>query len=161
LDTKTRTYKKPSGNWCVNYSYWSAMQAGVKALEKSGNTWQTMKEYSDAGRLMNPKEYTPKAGDFVFFDFNVADTEDGGHTGIVVAYDEKTGVVYTIEGNTGDPKTVRLRQQSSSFDNPEWDPYNTGKSKHAAIVGYGMNGGTSTGAEYMYLLTGKEITKRQ
>lgn len=54
--------------------------------------------YKDKGRFKYNKEYTPKPGDIVFFNWNSAnDLID--HVGFVEKFED--GYVYTIEGNVG------------------------------------------------------------
>lgn len=55
-----------------------------------------------------------------------------GHTGIIIAYDKGTDIIYSIEGNTDDSvlirKTNRLNNGGSSY-----------------FDGFGSNGGSSFG----------------
>ncbi len=50
----------------------------------------------------------PQSGDMIMFDWG--NTRSGAdHVGIVVSYDSSTGVVTTVEGNSGSPGAVRVK----------------------------------------------------
>ena len=72
---------------------------------------------ADLSRNWQDRTYEPTAGDIIFFDWEGDDTTD--HVGIVEKYEN--GVVYTVEGNSGD--AVKQRQ------------YTVGSS---SIYGYGV-----------------------
>ena len=53
-------------------------------------------------------DYAPKAGDMIMFDWD--NTRSGAdHVGLVVSYDAGSGVVTTVEGNSGSPGAVRVK----------------------------------------------------
>ena len=89
--------------WCACFVSWCADQCGYLesgivpkfSLCSDGVDW-----FKGNGQWQG-KDYEPKAGDIIFFDWS-SDGQDGDadHVGIV----EKcgNGVVYTVEGNSGD-----------------------------------------------------------
>ena len=89
--------------WCACFVSWCADQCGYLdsgiiprfSLCSDGVDW-----FSGNGQWQG-KDYEPKAGDIIFFDWN-NDGQDGGadHVGIVEKCED--GVVYTVEGNSGD-----------------------------------------------------------
>lgn len=88
------------GEWCAMFVSWCANQAGIPedvipchAYCPSGTSWfGNQGEYQLRG-------YVPEAGDIVYYDWNFDGTTD--HVGIVTGYDESTGYISTVEGNTG------------------------------------------------------------
>ena len=89
--------------WCACFVSWCADQCGYLesgiiprfSLCSDGVDW-----FSGNGQWQG-KDYEPKAGDIIFFDWS-NDGQDGGadHVGIVEKCED--GVVYTVEGNSGD-----------------------------------------------------------
>lgn len=89
--------------WCACFVSWCADQCGYLesgiiprfSLCSNGVDW-----FSGNGQWQG-KDYEPKAGDIIFFDWS-NDGQDGGadHVGIVEKCED--GVVYTVEGNSGD-----------------------------------------------------------
>ena len=99
----------------------------------SAYTPTSAKMYQDMGRWHKANGYyIPQPGDQIFFQ-----TKGGpnriNHTGIVTRVDQKTGTVYTIEGNTsakpGDRDGTIVKEKSYSLNNsaikgygtPQWD----------------------------------------
>ena len=133
--------------WCGMFVSWCAAQSGMLNSNKSG----TLDEgkipkfsYCLTGKNIYKKadryypvssNYDPKRGDLFFHLKKII--EDGkekwvGHTGIIIAYDKRTDIIYSIEGNTDDSvlirKTNRLNNDGSSY-----------------FDGFGSNGGSSFG----------------
>ena len=133
--------------WCGMFVSWCAAQSGMLNSNKSG----TLDEgkipkfsYCLTGKNIYKKadryypvssNYEPKRGDLFFHLKKII--EDGkekwvGHTGIIIAYDKRTDIIYSIEGNTDDSvlirKTNRLNNDGSSY-----------------FDGFGSNGGSSFG----------------
>jgi len=89
--------------WCACFVSWCADQCGYLesgivpkfSLCSDGVNW-----FNSNGQWQG-KDYEPKAGDIIFFDWS-NDGQDGGadHVGIVEKCED--GVVYTVEGNSGD-----------------------------------------------------------
>lgn len=98
--------------WCACFVSWCAnecgyIEAGVIpkfALCDDGVNW-----FRERG-LWQDNSYEPRAGDIIFFDWD-SDGQDGSsdHVGIVDRVEN--GVVYTVEGNSGDS----CRQNSYSI----------------------------------------------
>lgn len=98
--------------WCACFVSWCAnecgyIEAGVIpkfALCDDGVNW-----FRERG-LWQDNSYEPRAGDIIFFDWD-SDGQDGSsdHVGIVDRVED--GVVYTVEGNSGDS----CRQNSYSI----------------------------------------------
>ncbi len=97
------------GAWYGNpYSDWSAMFVSfclsyakvdrtLMPIEASCPLWVDKLE---TAKLYRDTNYTPKAGDVIFFD----DNDDGSadHVGLVYEINEETGEIKTIEGDSGD-----------------------------------------------------------
>lgn len=89
--------------WCACFVSWCADQCGYLgsgiipkfSLCSDGVDW-----FNGNGQWQG-KDYEPKAGDIIFFDWS-KDGQDGDadHVGIVEKCEN--GVVYTVEGNSGD-----------------------------------------------------------
>lgn len=105
--------------WCACFVSWVAYQSGDLdiTIPKFAAVVDGVKWYRDKGKWQE-RNYMPKSGDIIFFDWEQDGTPD--HVGIV----EKVlnDVIYTIEGNSND-----LCRQ------------NTYTLKHAVIYGYGVN----------------------
>ena len=133
--------------WCGMFVSWCAAQSGMLNSNKSGTLDEgkipkfsyclTGKNiYKKAGRYYPvSSNYEPKRGD-LFFHLKkiIVDGKEKwvGHTGIIIAYDKGTDIIYSIEGNTDDSvlirKTNRLNNGGSSY-----------------FDGFGSNGGSSFG----------------
>ena len=101
--------------WCACFVSWCADQCGYLesgivpkfSLCSDGVNWFNSNGCSDGVNWFNSngqwqgKDYEPKAGDIIFFDWS-KDGQDGDadHVGIVEKCEN--GVVYTVEGNSGD-----------------------------------------------------------
>ena len=109
-------YGLPNEPWCAMFVSWCAYQAGIGTdviLKYCGCT-AGMEWFVKNGRFGYKEDYTPKAGDIIFF------LSDGAsHTGIVINC--VGGRVYTIEGNTSNMCAKR------SYD-----------LNHSTITGYGI-----------------------
>ena len=89
--------------WCACFVSWCADQCGYLesgivpkfSLCSDGVNW-----FNSNGQWTG-KDYEPKAGDIIFFDWsNDGQDGDADHVGIVEKCEN--GVVYTVEGNSGD-----------------------------------------------------------
>ena len=86
--------------WCACFVSWCADQCGYLdsgiipkfSLCSDGVDW-----FSGNGQWQN-RSYEPSAGDIIFFDWDGDGTTD--HVGIVEKCEN--GIVYTVEGNSGD-----------------------------------------------------------
>ena len=142
-DTKYGTwYGLPNEEWCAMFVSWCANQSGISteiipryASCTVGKNW-----FEERGLFKYKEEYTPKAGDIIFF------LSDGaGHTGIVINCDGSR--VYTIEGNTSDmcaKRSYDLKWHTiTGYGTPDYPPF-TGSSSGGDISGSTEGGGHST-----------------
>lgn len=125
-------YKKSvSGSdfaWCSVFVLWAGNEAGILDGVIMPTLGEARKDYFEGVRNLRAwyekkgkiqaNTYNPKKGDIIFFTWS--------HVGIVVAYDETNGQIYTVEGNSGD--AVRLQTRARS-----------------AVKSFGTNGGSSYG----------------
>ncbi len=124
--------------WCATFVSWAADQAGIGSsiydtidgvVPKYEGCRTGQNLYKSKGRLHKVDDkndnYKPKAGD-TFFMSTPGWEEGTGHTGLVLAYDEKNDIVYTIEGNADDKVKV-------------------GKKHRTSLHSFGSNGGTKYG----------------
>ena len=93
--------------WCCVFVSWVANQNGVLNTKIPKFIWvkKGVDFYREKGWLYFPKEYTPRMGDIIFFDWNNNGVID--HVGIVEKVEN--GYVYSIEGNV-DYKDVQRRK---------------------------------------------------
>lgn len=90
--------------WCACFVSWCANECGyieAGVIPKFAGCGVGVQWFKDRG-LWQDRSYEPRPGDIIFFDWNDEYGQDGSadHVGIV----EKVagGVVYTVEGNSGD-----------------------------------------------------------
>jgi len=87
--------------WCACFVSWCANECGyidAGIIPKfAACTSQGMPWFKDRGQWQDGS-YTPKAGDIIFFDWDISG--DADHVGIVEKVENDT--VYTVEGNSGD-----------------------------------------------------------
>ncbi|MDD4213059.1 MAG: CHAP domain-containing protein [Bacilli bacterium] len=88
-------FEYPNVAWCAIFVSWCSNQAGIgiDVIPKYSSVSYGMIWFQEHGLFGYQENYTPKAGDIIFFSDN-----DASHTGIVVSCDGTR--VYTIEGNT-------------------------------------------------------------
>ena len=132
-----------SGDWCAAFVSWCANQAGYNLVDWTDVTsdpndfpfyvtvgrgarwfnWNNRLQYSRA----HGGNYTPNPGDIIFFAWDSnPDLVELWHTGIVQSV--TNGRIYTVEGNTGDPRLVRRN------DYDVYDP---------DVICFGMMNGTN------------------
>lgn len=97
-------------DWCGMFVSWCANECDYISLgimPKAASV-ASMKNWYGEKEQYHTKEsgYEPKAGDVIFFG------NGRSHTGLVVGYDQETGTVTTIEGNTGSSDTSPYHQGS-------------------------------------------------
>jgi hypothetical protein len=117
-------YKCDGQPWCAIFVSWCANEAGIlnTIVPKYHNCEDGKNLYLNKGKYKNRASgYKPKAGDIVFFN-------NFHHTGIIIAYDKTTNIIYTIEGNSSDS----VKQRHYKLDNTYVD-------------GFGLNDGNSYG----------------
>lgn len=107
--------------WCACFVSWCANECGyleAGILPRFASCSSGVQWFRERG-LWRPGSYIPKPGDIIFFDW-ADEVQDGSpdHVGIVERVGD--GIVYTVEGNTGDA----CKAKSYSID-------------HVEILGYG------------------------
>ena len=112
--------------WCAVFVSWCAEQAGllgyvVPCEALCANVKQF---YEDEGRYHEAGSYEPQIGD-VFVHLG---DKGKGHVGIVAAYDADTKKIYTIEGNSDNQVSIRVRNYNTTY-----------------FDGFGSNGGIGYG----------------
>lgn len=85
--------------WCACFVSWVAYQSGDLdiTIPKFAAVVDGVKWYKDRGQWKD-RNYIPKAGDIIFFDWENDGMPD--HVGIVEKVEN--GIIYTIEGNSND-----------------------------------------------------------
>jgi len=85
--------------WCCVFVSWVAHENDVLNTKIPKFIWvkKGVDYYREKNQLKKPREYTPRPGDIIFFDWNNNIVID--HVGFVEKVEN--GYVYTIEGNVG------------------------------------------------------------
>lgn len=98
--------------WCCVFVSWLAYKNGVLYSHIPKFIWvkKGVDYYRDKGELKFPKNYTPKPGDIIFFNWNNNPVID--HVGIVEKV--QNGYVYSIEGNVQYKWVKRRRLKATS-----------------------------------------------
>ncbi len=98
--------------WCCVFVSWLAYKNGVLNTHIPKFVWvkKGVDYYREKGELKFPKNYTPKPGDIIFFNWNDNPVID--HVGIVEKV--QNGYVYSIEGNVQYKWVKRRRLKSTS-----------------------------------------------
>ena len=107
-------------DWCAVFVSWCADQAGLiddGSMPKFAVCDNGIRWFVEKGRWFN-RNIEPKPGMIIFFDWDGDGRSD--HVGIVEKFEE--GMIYTIEGNSGDICRRRCYDVGSSV-----------------IMGYGIN----------------------
>lgn len=97
--------------WCACYVSWCVAQVNSD-IKPFANVVSYM-EYFDKGLEGSAwKTESPVPGDLVFFDWN----RDGKpqHVGVVLAVNQSSGTIYTIEGNSSGKVALRMYQVGDS-----------------------------------------------
>lgn len=97
--------------WCACFVSWVAYQSGDLdiTIPKFSAVKDGIKYYQDKGQWRD-KNYTPKIGDLIFFDWQQDGISD--HVGIVEKI--KNDIIYTIEGNSNDQCKQNTYKMNSS-----------------------------------------------
>lgn len=103
--------------WCAMFVCWAASKAGVPAsvvprLASADRSWAKKQKVYHKSRQWG-ENYTPKAGDLIYFSWSVRDYAD--HIGMVTGTGKSGGktYVYTVEGNKHD----KVKTGSYPIDN--------------------------------------------
>lgn len=86
--------------WCHMFVAWCAYKAGVlgKYVPREAgcsNGWKWYCDHNMEASVVSNPNYKPKRNDIIYF------LNGASHVGIVEYFDNKTGLVHTIEGNAG------------------------------------------------------------
>lgn len=86
--------------WCAIFVSWCMRRSNIdsKIYPNFASCSAGYSTFKKNEVVRSPKNYSPKAGDLIFYDFNKDNSPE--HVGIVFANDGK--YVYTIEGNSSD-----------------------------------------------------------
>lgn len=128
-------YGYPYGDWCAMFISFCLYYAEIPETAVPYNSYcsEWVRELTERGMYRAwDSGYTPKRGDFIFFDFD----EDGKaeHMGIVRGVDEEKGWIFTIEGNRYDyVEHFTLNRYDYAIvgycalpENPDYDPAGPG-----------------------------------
>ena len=97
-------------DWCACFVSWCANECGyldTGAIPRFANCSTGIRWFRERG-LWQDRDYEPRPGDLIFFDWDDEDEgQDGAadHVGIVEKVDG--GIVYTVEGNSGDACKIK------------------------------------------------------
>ncbi len=99
--------------WCCVFVSWLANQNGVLKTDIPKFIWvkKGVDYFKSKNELKFPNEYTPRAGDIIFFDWNNNLVID--HVGIVEKVEGN--YVYSIEGNVGKVNVQRRKSKLNSY----------------------------------------------
>lgn len=100
----------PTTAWCAFFVAWCSNQANISTsvIPRIGNCASLVSWFSKRGRYFNKINFTPKAGDLIFYNWGGGSTAN--HIGIVTGL--KGNEVYVIEGNTGGVDGFRVEAKS-------------------------------------------------
>ncbi|MBQ6835912.1 MAG: Cna B-type domain-containing protein, partial [Clostridia bacterium] len=88
-------YGDTYGDWCAMYVSFCLEYAGIDSIPYDSNCQNWTENLAEMGKYHT--EYSPEAGDIIFFDNDADGTSD--HVGIVYGFTENG--ISTIEGNAG------------------------------------------------------------
>lgn len=105
-------------DWCAIFVSWVANQAGLlgETIPRFSVVSQGISYYKQK-QLYRGRDYTPRPGDLIFFDWNYNGIPD--HVGLVKSADDSR--VYTIEGNAKD----ECKELNYARNNPQIIGYGT------------------------------------
>lgn len=90
--------------WCACFVSWCANECGyidAGVIPKFAGCSVGVQWFKDRG-LWQDRNYEPRPGDIIFFDWNDEYGQDGNSDHVGIVEKVEGGVVYTIEGNSGD-----------------------------------------------------------
>ncbi|MCD7796233.1 MAG: CHAP domain-containing protein [Clostridiales bacterium] len=154
------------GGWCTTFVLWCFNQTGSalditlngKIIPSGGNCNSMISWFKNKGRYHEASEnYTPSAGDLVFFDWSGNDSSQ--HVGIINYVSGST--VYTIEGNCSGKVKAREYTKNGS------KPYNNISSimgyaspNYSSVAGSSSTTNTTTTKKTTTSTTKKSTTKK-
>lgn len=98
--------------WCACFVSWCANESGQLniTIPKFARVEDGIQWFRNNGRWRN-KDYLPKSGDLIFFDWENDDNPD--HVGIVEKVENN--YIYTIEGNSSDEVRIKRYKKDNRF----------------------------------------------
>ncbi len=90
--------------WCACFVSWCANECGyidAGVIPKFAGCGTGVQWFKDRG-LWQDRNYEPRPGDIIFFDWNDENGQDGDSDHVGIVEKVENGVVYTVEGNSGD-----------------------------------------------------------
>lgn len=98
--------------WCACFVSWCADQCGYidsGIIPKFAGCVEGVSWFQSNGQWQD-RSYEPQAGDIIFFDWDDENGQDGSADHVGIVQRTENGIVYTVEGNSGD--ACRERQYS-------------------------------------------------
>lgn len=92
-------YGDPYGDWCAMFASFCLDYAQVEGMPLESSCARWIEALTEAGLYQAAPDYTPVAGDLIFFDTDQDGLSD--HMGLAVEIFEN-GTIKVIEGNSGD-----------------------------------------------------------
>jgi cell wall-associated NlpC family hydrolase len=126
-------YGIAQAHWCAMFVSWCAARAGIPAskIKRDCRVASQLRWYKSHARFKSKKSgYTPKPGDFVFYDWEADGTPN--HIGIVISY--KDGRVIAVEGNA-----ARVRAGCKRYEGSYGGVAISDHTRY--VMGYGKNRG--------------------
>lgn len=90
--------------WCACFVSWCANECGyidAGVIPKFAGCGTGVQWFKDRG-LWQDRNYEPRPGDIIFFDWNDENGQDGDSDHVGIVEKVEGGVIYTVEGNSGD-----------------------------------------------------------
>lgn len=101
--------------WCACFVSWCADQCGYidsGIIPKFSGCVEGVSWFQSNGQWQD-RSYEPQAGDIIFFDWADENGQDGSADHVGIVQRTENGIVYTVEGNSGD--ACRERQYSVGY----------------------------------------------
>ena len=101
--------------WCACFVSWCADQCGYidsSIIPKFSGCVEGVSWFQNNGQWQD-RSYEPQAGDIIFFDWDDENAQDGSADHVGIVQRTENGIVYTVEGNSGD--ACRERQYSVGY----------------------------------------------
>lgn len=101
--------------WCACFVSWCADQCGYidsGIIPKFSGCVEGVSWFQSNGQWQD-RSYEPQAGDIIFFDWDDENGQDGSADHVGIVQRTENGIVYTVEGNSGD--ACRERQYAVGY----------------------------------------------
>jgi len=110
-------------DWCALFVSWCANECGyidAGVIPKFAGCTTGAQWFKDRG-LWQDRNYEPRPGDLIFFDWNGDSGQDGSPDHVSIVEKVENGIVYTVEGNSGN----RCRERQYPIGHYEIYGYST------------------------------------